>query len=157
MADEDVTVDACVVCRKLVRKRQEGLHCDRCQRWQHRTCNSGISLSFHRKVVKGIEELQEWVCVEYQKEKISVSAHLKVGLGPAFSGRVRAVIPSPPLQNPGYASDSYSLRIHDSLSLRRSSTLSNSCQRVSRFFIIVLFFIFSCIFIPLSRESDQAL
>ena len=43
-------MDTCVICNKSVRPRQEGLQCDRCQRWQHRTCNSGIDRDTYRRV-----------------------------------------------------------------------------------------------------------
>ncbi|KAK6178355.1 hypothetical protein SNE40_013151 [Patella caerulea] len=51
----------CVKCTNPVRPRQEGLQCDSCLLWQHRTCDSGItrdeytSLNRHRTAF-------EWKC-----------------------------------------------------------------------------------------------
>ena len=42
----------CISCQQQVRPRQEGLQCDDCLRWQHRTCSTGISQSEYRDAVK---------------------------------------------------------------------------------------------------------
>lgn len=33
----------CLSCAGEVRPRQEGVQCDVCNRWQHRTCGTGVS------------------------------------------------------------------------------------------------------------------
>lgn len=33
--------DNCIECSTIVRRRQEAVTCDVCERWQHRTCNTG--------------------------------------------------------------------------------------------------------------------
>jgi exosome complex RNA-binding protein Csl4 len=33
--------DNCIDCGRVVRKRQEAVTCDACDRWQHRKCNTG--------------------------------------------------------------------------------------------------------------------
>ena len=33
--------DYCIQCEKPVRERQQGIQCDGCFRWNHRTCNTG--------------------------------------------------------------------------------------------------------------------
>ena len=44
--------DLCAECYKPVRPRQEGLQCDGCLTWQHRTCKTGISQREYREAVK---------------------------------------------------------------------------------------------------------
>ena len=34
-------LDCCIACTLEVRPRQEALQCDRCDAWQHRTCDTG--------------------------------------------------------------------------------------------------------------------
>ncbi|XP_033733580.1 uncharacterized protein LOC117322752 [Pecten maximus] len=49
MAD---TEDLCIVCRFPVTRRQQAVACDSCERWQHRTCDTGISLADYRLAVR---------------------------------------------------------------------------------------------------------
>ena len=44
--------DRCAECFLPVRPRQEGLQCDDCFTWQHRTCKTGISQCQYREAVK---------------------------------------------------------------------------------------------------------
>ena len=37
----------CITCKEPVRPRQQGLQCDGCFRWNHRVCNTGISLEVY--------------------------------------------------------------------------------------------------------------
>lgn len=53
--------DCCIRCKEPVRARQEGLQCDGCERWQHRTCNSGISQIDYRTAVRCGQDI-EWRC-----------------------------------------------------------------------------------------------
>ena len=53
--------DNCIWCKQPVRARQQGLLCDCCKRWQHRTCNSGISLIAYRTAVRCGEDI-DWRC-----------------------------------------------------------------------------------------------
>ena len=46
------TMDLCTSCSNPVRPRQEGLQCDGCNRWQHRTCHTGISRETYRAAVQ---------------------------------------------------------------------------------------------------------
>jgi hypothetical protein len=55
--------DNCIRCKEPVRARQQGLLCDCCERWQHRTCNSGISLNAYRTAVRCGEDI-DWRCVD---------------------------------------------------------------------------------------------
>ena len=51
----------CIVCKEPVRPRQQGLQCDGCFRWNHRVCNTGISLEAYRAAVNEGAEI-EWQC-----------------------------------------------------------------------------------------------
>ncbi|KAK6188817.1 hypothetical protein SNE40_004916 [Patella caerulea] len=52
----------CIFCSATVRPRQEGIQCQLCGLWQHRTCKTGISQATYRRAVKGLEEIT-WKCV----------------------------------------------------------------------------------------------
>ena len=56
-------MDSCIVCDQFVRPRQEALLCDGCERWQHRTCQTGISQQDYREAVRS-EKSIDWRCVE---------------------------------------------------------------------------------------------
>lgn len=46
--------DRCIRCRIVVRKRQQAIECDGvCERWNHRTCGTGITQDEYRLMVKG--------------------------------------------------------------------------------------------------------
>ena len=51
----------CVACKEPVRPCQQGLQCDGCFRWNHRVCNTGISLEVYRAAVNEGAEI-EWQC-----------------------------------------------------------------------------------------------
>ncbi|CAB4041750.1 PREDICTED: uncharacterized protein LOC107343319, partial [Paramuricea clavata] len=55
--------DLCIRCKDPVRARQEGIQCDGCDRWQHRTCNSGISRQQYRNAVRNGQAI-DWRCVD---------------------------------------------------------------------------------------------
>ena len=54
---------SCIVCGKLVRPRQEALLCEGCERWQHRTCETGVSQLDYREAVRSGESI-DWRCVD---------------------------------------------------------------------------------------------
>ncbi|KAI8508520.1 hypothetical protein Bbelb_136190 [Branchiostoma belcheri] len=57
---------SCVVCERTVTTRQQALQCDRCDGWQHRTCDTGISQDFYRRLCR--EEVSlEWLCSRCQQ------------------------------------------------------------------------------------------
>ncbi|XP_056022785.1 uncharacterized protein LOC125648832 isoform X2 [Ostrea edulis] len=51
----------CISCGREVRPRQHAISCDACEGWQHRLCNTGISLQQYNNVKYGREELH-WFC-----------------------------------------------------------------------------------------------
>lgn len=55
------TMDLCMSCSNPVRPRQEGLQCDGCNRWQHRTCHTGISRETYRAAVQSGQTI-DWFC-----------------------------------------------------------------------------------------------
>ncbi|XP_028408197.1 uncharacterized protein LOC114530772 [Dendronephthya gigantea] len=57
MADQDL----CIRCKNSVRARQEGIQCDGCDRWQHRTCDTGISQQRYRSAVRNGQDI-DWRC-----------------------------------------------------------------------------------------------
>ena len=44
----------CISCQQQVRPRQEGLQCDDCLRWQHRTCSTGVLQSEFERASGGL-------------------------------------------------------------------------------------------------------
>lgn len=54
--------ELCVYCSRICTSRQQSLQCDYCNRWQHRICQTGISQTFYRQLVKGLVELENWKC-----------------------------------------------------------------------------------------------
>lgn len=54
-------MDLCIQCSHPVRPRQEGLECDVCSRWQHRTCNTGITQREYRAAVREGHNIA-WSC-----------------------------------------------------------------------------------------------
>ena len=53
----------CIECDQPVRERQEGLLCDGCDRWNHRTCNTGVSRNQYREAIKNDLDI-DWQCKE---------------------------------------------------------------------------------------------
>lgn len=46
----------CVSCSEIVTTRQEALLCDRCERWQHQRCGTGITRETYRRAVRELDE-----------------------------------------------------------------------------------------------------
>ncbi len=51
----------CIACERPVTNRQQGLECDGCQRWQHRTCGTGITQAEYRAAARAGREI-DWRC-----------------------------------------------------------------------------------------------
>ena len=77
--------DGCITCKRPVTSRQQGIQCDVCLQWNHRTCNTGklpFILHFHSvckilfdlEVMSGILQQEsfrtatwiDWVCTACQ-------------------------------------------------------------------------------------------
>ncbi|XP_020604609.1 uncharacterized protein LOC110043493 isoform X2 [Orbicella faveolata] len=54
-------MNICNVCNFSVRPRQEYLQCEGCYRWQHRSCDTGISRAQYRAAVQSGEGI-DWSC-----------------------------------------------------------------------------------------------
>lgn len=54
-------VDNCIHCQHPVRAKQQGIQCDGCLKWNHRTCNTGISQQQYRAAVRAGAEIL-WFC-----------------------------------------------------------------------------------------------
>ena len=52
----------CISSEQSVRPRQEGPQCDGCLRWQHCTCDTGVSQSKYRDAVKTGASI-DWRCL----------------------------------------------------------------------------------------------
>ena len=63
---------ACIACQNPVRARQQGLQCDGCFRWQHRTCGTGISQCDYRFAVQTGASI-DWRCVTCLSMSLSKS------------------------------------------------------------------------------------
>ena len=51
----------CLECKKLVRKKQHAVACDVCQKWQHRTCGTGIDRQTYFAAIKLLTTIK-FVC-----------------------------------------------------------------------------------------------
>ncbi|XP_071145594.1 pygopus homolog 1-like [Mytilus edulis] len=68
----------CVLCDQQVRPRQHALQCEDCDKWQHRLCNTGISITDYRLMVN--EEVDIiFHCVECVH--IPQDMEVEVGIG----------------------------------------------------------------------------
>ncbi|KAG0715357.1 Bifunctional coenzyme A synthase [Chionoecetes opilio] len=48
-------VHECIACDRPVRARQQGIQCDGCDRWQHRTCGTGLTQADYRRAVQNAQ------------------------------------------------------------------------------------------------------
>lgn len=53
--------DCCILCGRLVTANRQAVSCDVCSKWQHRTCNTGITQYQYKRAVAHGSDLQ-WVC-----------------------------------------------------------------------------------------------
>ncbi|KAH3880464.1 hypothetical protein DPMN_004378 [Dreissena polymorpha] len=52
----------CIHCERNVNDDDRAISCDQCEKWQHLSCDTGISLRKYRKMMKGA--VVEWKCRE---------------------------------------------------------------------------------------------
>ena len=53
----------CICCNQEVTQRQEGLLCEGCNRWQHRTCNTGVTRQQYRNAIRSNCDIV-WQCTQ---------------------------------------------------------------------------------------------
>ena len=53
----------CISCNQEVTQRQEGLLCEGCNRWQHRTCNTGVTRQQYRNAIRTNCDIV-WQCTQ---------------------------------------------------------------------------------------------
>ena len=53
----------CISCNQEVTQRQEGLLCEGCNRWQHRTCNTGVTRQQYRNAIRSNCDIV-WQCTQ---------------------------------------------------------------------------------------------
>ncbi|KAH3705388.1 hypothetical protein DPMN_080459 [Dreissena polymorpha] len=73
MADE-----LCISCDQIVSPRQHAITCDLCDRWQHRTCDTGISAKEYHQVRKAQLELH-FICRPCHRQTIDPEALEETG------------------------------------------------------------------------------
>lgn len=83
----------CISCKKPVRARQQGLQCDGCLHWQHRTCETGISLSDYRTAVRTASSI-DWRCVNCMSESSPIPVAESTPVDMDISANDSAVIES---------------------------------------------------------------
>ena len=59
--------DNCIACGNLVTRRQQAISCDSCQRWQHRTCNTGFTQTEYRRLIAEHVDF-EFTCTPCREE-----------------------------------------------------------------------------------------
>ncbi|XP_078363743.1 uncharacterized protein LOC144647949 [Oculina patagonica] len=64
--------DDCIFCKEPVRERQQGVQCDGCSKWNHRTCNTGISQEAYRTAVREGADIT-WCCASCLGDPVAES------------------------------------------------------------------------------------
>ena len=67
--------DNCIHCQHPVRAKQQGIQCDGCLKWNHRTCNSGISQQQYRAAVRAGAEIV-WFCPPCRPDPVAESSRV---------------------------------------------------------------------------------
>lgn len=74
-------IKECIYCNQLIRQRQQGILCDSCNRWQHRTCNTGVTLQQYRDA-RSRGEAVPWKCNDCANGVPSLEELTDANLGP---------------------------------------------------------------------------
>lgn len=67
--------DNCIHCQHPVRAKQQGNQCDGCLKWNHRTCNTGISQQQYRAAVRAGAEIL-WFCPPCRPDPVAESSRV---------------------------------------------------------------------------------
>ena len=51
----------CITCHLVIDEHQRAVTCDRCTRWNHVTCGTGISIERYARMLEGV--VIQWVCL----------------------------------------------------------------------------------------------
>ena len=80
----------CVSCSEIVTTHQEALLCDRCERWQHRRCGTGITRETYRRAVRELDE--ENVPADFLRADVRVKErrHIILATKPQFEQLTKA-------------------------------------------------------------------
>lgn len=105
------TSESCSQCQKIVRNRQEALLCDICNRWNHRTCDTGITRDKYRELKRKGEF--DWHCKDCHVNPVEVDI-----TNPEFESTRRS-------QDVGHFTLELSDFIHDSSEAPNNSQIQN--------------------------------
>ena len=77
--------DLCAECYNPVRRPCQGLQCDGCFTWQHKTCKTGISQREYREAMKSGQQIN-WHCRNCTIGDCSTTTNATSGLVGLFPG-----------------------------------------------------------------------
>ena len=72
---EDMECERCTICCKLVEGGQNGIICDKCNKWFHAGCQD-ISVPSYKQLVK-LDEIVDWSCKECKRAEKEIFQHMK--------------------------------------------------------------------------------
>ena len=98
----------CIDCDQPVRERQEGLLCDGCNRWNHCTCNTGVSRSQYGDTNRNDLDI-DWQCRECRDTQPPSPLAPQSPPSPSVPQATSSPVPSPTSTVRLYSGDESSL------------------------------------------------